>query len=502
MKYPTEVLLVLPHQLFSSHEVVINKVPIILLEEYLFFSQYHFHKKKLILHRASMKAWQGEKEKQGFEIIYIEAAGNDLNDVRKWIKQASISGLEKLHAINPVDDWLKRRIEGSCKEAGINLIWHETPNFLNTLNETADFFKGKKHYHQTDFYVAQRKKRKILLEAGDKPIGGKWTFDAENRERFPKNEMVPKLPEIIANPILNEAIEYVERCFPDNYGVSTDFIYPIARNEALLWLDNFLNERLAKFGVYEDAMVAKEYFLYHSVLTPMLNIGLLNPGEIVEAVLQKASNTKIPLNSLEGFLRQIVGWREFIRMVYETAGRQQRTTNYWGFTRKIPPQFWTGETGIKPVDMVIKKLLQTSYNHHIERLMVLGNFFVLCEFDPDEVYRWFMEMYIDAYDWVMVPNVYGMTQFADGGLMTTKPYISGSNYLMKMGDWPKGEWQVVWDGLFWRFMHVHRNFFLKNPRLGMLVKTFDKMGAEKKKAHIDNAESFLKQLDTLGRNSK
>jgi deoxyribodipyrimidine photolyase-related protein len=203
----------------------------------------------------------------------------------------------------------------------------------------------------------------------------------------------------------------------------------------------------------------------------------------------------IPLNSLEGFIRQIVGWREFIRLVYEREGTKQRTTNYWKFKRKIPTSFWTGDTGIAPIDSTIKKVLKTGYAHHIERLMVLGNFMLLCEFDPDEVHKWFMEMFIDAYDWVMVPNVYGMTQFADGGLMTTKPYISGSNYLMKMSDYEKGSWQPIWDGLFWRFMHVHRRFFLQNPRIGMLVKTFDKMPEEKINAHLQIANNYLESLD-------
>ncbi len=175
-------------------------------------------------------------------------------------------------------------------------------------------------------------------------------------------------------------------------------------------------------------------------------------------------------------------------------GTQERTKNYWGFTRKIPPSFWNGTTGIEPIDITIKKVLETGYCHHIERLMVLGNFMLLCEFDPDEVYRWFMELFIDSYDWVMVPNVYGMSQFADGGLMATKPYISGSNYLMKMSDYKKGEWQPIWDGLFWRFMHTHRDFFLQNPRLGMLVNSFDKMTEEKQKAHLNNAETYLQSL--------
>jgi deoxyribodipyrimidine photolyase-related protein len=227
----------------------------------------------------------------------------------------------------------------------------------------------------------------------------------------------------------------------------------------------------------------------------MLNVGLISPQQIIDQAIAFSNKNNIPLNSLEGFIRQIMGWREFIRIVYEREGSKQRTTNYWKFTRKIPASFWNGTTGIAPIDITIKKVLATGYCHHIERLMVLGNFMLLCEFDPDEVHKWFMEMFIDAYDWVMVPNVYGMTQFADGGLMTTKPYISGSNYLMKMSDYEKGEWQPVWDGLFWRFMHEHRTFFLSNPRIGMLVHTFDKMSSDKQNAHLSNANIFLKDLD-------
>ena len=182
-------------------------------------------------------------------------------------------------------------------------------------------------------------------------------------------------------------------------------------------------------------------------------------------------------------------------MVYELKGSEERTRNYWGFSRKIPASFWQGNTGIPPIDETIKKVLDTGYCHHIERLMVLGNFMLLCEFDPDEVYRWFMELFIDAYDWVMVPNIYGMSQFADGGLMSTKPYISGSNYLMKMSDYEKGEWQTTWDGLFWRFMDKQRTFFLSNPRIGMLVHSFDKMTEDKQMAHLKFAKSYLQKID-------
>ena len=295
---------------------------------------------------------------------------------------------------------------------------------------------------------------------------------------------------------LEEAVEYVQQNFANNYGsINKQHLFSINFIDSEKWLEEFLQYRFEKFGIYEDAIVSNESVLHHSVLSPMLNIGLLEPQQIINHAIEISTKQNIPLNSLEGFIRQIMGWREFIKIVYEREGTKQRSTNYWGFKRKIPKSFWEGTTGIAPIDITIKKILATGYCHHIERLMVLGNFMLLCEFDPNEVYRWFMEMFIDAYDWVMVPNVYGMTQFADGGLMTTKPYISGSNYLMKMSDYEKGDWQAIWDGLFWRFMHEHRDFFLKNPRLGMLVGTFDKMSEEKKNAHLKNANQFLKKID-------
>lgn len=494
---PKAVLLIFPHQLFAEHPAFHKNLPIFLMEEWLFFSQFIFHKKKLVLHRASMKAWELEMRKKGHSTTYIEAAENPLHHVKQWIEQAANNGLEHVNIIDPTDNWLEKRVKSSCKQHQLKLTIHPNPNFINNRNEGAAFFDGKKHFHQTDFYIWQRKTRNLLLEKDGKPIGGKWTFDAENRVRMPKGEKIPDLRSAKRSDVISEAMLYVDRYFPKGYGDTSSFIYPVNRKDAIKWLDSFLDERFEKFGMYEDAMVSQENYLFHSVLTPMLNIGLLFPGEIVERAIQKANEKEIPVNSLEGFVRQVVGWREFIRIVYEAIGGKQRTRNYWGFSRKIPDSFWKGETGIVPIDTVIKKLLKTGYNHHIERLMVLGNFFLLCEFDPNEVYRWFMEMYIDAYDWVMVPNVYGMTQFADGGMMTTKPYISGSNYLMKMGDWEKGEWQGIWDGLFWRFMHVHRSFFLTNPRLGMLIKTFDKMSKEKQQQHLDLAENFLAGLDKI-----
>ena len=490
------VTLIFPHQLFKNNPALKKGSKVYLIEESLFFKQYNFHQQKLVLHRASMKFYEQFLIEKGFEVEYINY--DHLNgDCTKLITAIAKKGVLYINMVEVVDNWLMKKVESSCKKESIKLKIFDTAIFLNSTSAVADFFNKRKTYFQTDFYTWQRKQRSILLEKDGKPLGGKWTYDAENRAKFPKKEKVPDLPLPEQSIYLKEAKKYVLKHFPQNYGdINGPNLYVTSFEDAENWLDEFLNKRFEKFGIYEDAIVAKESVLYHSLLSPMLNIGLLTPQQIVDKALAVGFKKNIPLNSLEGFVRQILGWREFIKIVYEREGIKQRTTNYWNFTRKIPPSFWTGTTGIPPIDITIKKILKTGYCHHIERLMVLGNFMLLCEFDPNDVYKWFMEMFIDAYDWVMVPNVYGMTQFADGGLMTTKPYISGRNYFMKMSDYEKGDWQVIWDGLFWRFMHEHRSFFLKNPRLGMLIGTFDKMSAEKQATHLQNANSFLKNLDS------
>ena len=498
------ITLIFPHQLFKAHPALQKNNTVVLAEEWLFFKQYNFHKQKLVLHRASMQFYKDWLTENNYEVWYINA--NELHaDVRQLIPWLAERKTNEIHFADVTDDWLFRRLNSSAKKSNIKLVSYKTPYFINDIKAVNDFFNEKGKYFQTDFYIDQRKRRNILLDANKKPEGGHWSHDAANRKKIPKNEKLPFYNFPKKNIYVQAARDYVEKHFHKNYG-SNDIPfangmfyegnYPCTFGEAKAWLKDFLLNRFNKFGVYEDAIVQDENILYHSALSPLLNIGLLEPQEVIDETLLTAKKNSIPLNSVEGFVRQIIGWREFIHIVYERESRKQRNCNYWGFKRKIPESFWKGTTGVHPIDTVIKKVLKSGYTHHIERLMVLGNFMLLCEFDPDEVYRWFMELFVDAYDWVMVPNTYGMTQFADGGLMMTKPYISGSNYLMKMSNFPKGEWQGIWDGLFWRFMHVHRNFFIKNPRLAMLVRSFDKMDKHKQELCLQTAEKFLKSLDS------
>lgn len=494
MKSKTEALIIFPHQLFEKHPSLTAGLHIVLTEEDLFFRLYRFHKQKLVFHRASMKAYRQYLVSKGFEVEYVDS-GEKESDIRELIPALRKRGVRCIRYADVTDNWLEKRIRKAAESCGMDCVQSPSPLFINECGDNAAYFKERKKYFQTDFYQRQRKRLGIMLDKEGGPVGGKWSFDTENRLKYPKKKTPPHIDFPELNEWVKEARAYVERKFSDHYGESSSsFSYPVDFAGARTWFRRFLETRFEEFGLYEDAMVKKELILHHSVLSPLLNTGLLSPDFVLKETLQYAGKHDIPLNSLEGFIRQLIGWREFVRGVYEASGSRERTCNFFRFNRKIPSSFWNATTGIEPLDTVIRRILETGYCHHIERLMLLGNFMVLCEFDPDEVYRWFMEMFIDAYDWVMVPNVYGMSQFADGGLLATKPYISGSNYVMKMSDFEKGGWQEIWDALFWRFMDRHRSFFLKNPRLGMLVKTFDKMENGKKSRLIERAETFLNSL--------
>jgi len=483
-----------PHQLFESHEMYTLCDELFLVEERLFFTQFQFHKQKLVFHRSSMKYQFDRFQTLGISTRYIQA-DSALSDIRVLLKRES-ERFDRWIFIDPTDDWLRKRIERTLRRVGSEYMFFDNPSFINNRSELGRFFKPeKKKFFQTAFYKAERKKRNILLDEHGQPIGGKWSYDQDNRKRFPSKATPP----IVTWPQLDqfslEARSYVKSHFPSNPGsVVESLSYPHTHDLARQWFEQFLQFRFYHFGTYEDALHREDFLLHHSLLSPLLNVGLLDPVNVVEQSINFARENDIPINDLEGFVRQIVGWREFIRGMYEVRGVEQRTTNFWDFNNSMPEAFYSANTGVIPVDDVIRKVLKTGYSHHIERLMVIGNFMLLCEIHPDAVYRWFMEMYVDAFDWVMVPNVYAMSQFADGGTMTTKPYLSGSNYLKKMGNYPKGEWEQIWDALFWRFMHKQRSFFETNPRLRMLLGNLDKMDESKRHALIEYGEKYLRQL--------
>ncbi len=492
-----EISLIYPHQLFKKHPAIAKERDVWLVEDPLFFgNDSHWpmpmHVQKLMLHRASMKAYAAELEADGYSIHYIEVPDDHAADSMKLLDSHLPKAVKRIHLADPMDHISMRRIQRFAATRNIELVITDSPNFISPPEFLTTHLASKKKPFMAKFYEQQRKRMNILLENDGSPVGGKWSFDAENRAKLPKNHVPPCEPHCQMNSFTREAADYVSRKFPKNPGSLAHFRWPVTRVDAEIWLHQFIEDRFENFGLYEDAISTEHAYIYHAAITPMLNIGLLDPQAVVDQILIKAAKFKdIPMNSVEGFIRQVIGWREFMRGIYEHRGTEIRNRNFWGFERSIPQGFYDATTGIPPVDRVIRQLLNDGYCHHIERLMVLGNFMLLCRIKPDDVYRWFMEMFVDSYDWVMVPNVYGMSQFADGGTFTTKPYISGSNYVLKMSNEVRGPWCEIWDGLFWSFIGDHTEFFLKNPRLSMMARSWEKQAPAKQAAHRKAAEDFL-----------
>ncbi|PSL39954.1 deoxyribodipyrimidine photolyase-related protein [Labedella gwakjiensis] len=501
--------LVLPHQLFDVHLEAPDDTVFVLIEHDLLFRQYRFHAQKLVLHRASMDRFALRLRQRGFDVEHLRSeadrgSNRQLADLVRKLDPALVTWFDV------VDDWLERDLLAALAEGGYRMQRSdvmETPNFLTDREDIDDWF-ARNDARMQNFYVWQRKRLDVLLDHG-KPVGGKWSFDADNRKKLPKGYRPPTVERFADHPVFREsgtldiggsdrevadevsaAITWVAAEFPDNPGDPHLFAWPTTADEAREHLREFVRERLDDFGPYEDAISATHPFINHGLLTGPLNIGLLDPREILDAVLEGA-HEDTPLASLEGFVRQIIGWREYMRATYRTQGRRMRTSNVLGHERTLDPGWWDATTGLAPVDLVVSRVLDTGYAHHIERLMVLGNAMCLLRIHPDAVYEWFMELFIDAYDWVMVPNVYAMSQFAAGDRITTKPYVSGSNYLRKMSDLPTGGWVPDWDALYWAFIEDHRPVFASNPRSTMVVSLLDRMDAEKRDEHRRRADVLL-----------
>jgi len=484
------VSIVFPHQLFRDNPCIDKHRRIFIVEDDLFFTYQKFHKMKLILHRASMMFYADYLLNQGYRVTYIPC--DDYENVGTFFKRnLSDEGVEEVHFCEPVDFLLSKRIHLSAQENKLRIVEHQTPAFMNDVSLNNEFLgKEKKHYRLGDYYKKQRLHHGILVENGQ-PTGGSWSFDENNRKTLPKEYLAPfpNFPE--ENQYVKKAIQYVTANFSDHPGETQPFLYPVTFEEADRLMENFFTFRFNDFGPYQDALSSTQPFLNHSLLSSSINCGLLTPQVVVQESLQFCQENEVRLSSLEGFIRQIIGWREFIRAIYERHGTAQRNSNNWNANNQLNGAILNQ---IKPLLEVQRKVDKCGYAHHIERLMVLGNFFTLAEIHPHEVYNYFMQYYIDAYDWVMVPNVYGMSLHADGGIMSTKPYISSSNYLTKMGAKKDTEWTSIWDGLYWRFVYKHQDFFNTNARTKTMTYHLGRMTTEKLNKHLKTANDFLDQF--------
>ncbi|MFN2341189.1 MAG: cryptochrome/photolyase family protein, partial [Halanaerobium sp.] len=457
---------------------------IILYEAETYFNKYDYNQKKLLLHRASMQNFYQElKEIKSAEINYFEYQ-TELEEI--------ISNLQSLTIFDPINKELKNKIKEIAAAAEVELTILESPNFLTSREQNAEFFKDH-DFFQHKYYQMQRKRLEILVDSNEKPEGGKWSFDSKNRKKFPKEIEIPALPEF-NNEQLEPAKKYVRENFADNPGDLENFFYPVNREEAKALLADFIENRFNNFGKYQDAFEKEIVVGFHALISSSLNIGLLNPAEVVDTVVEHYKKSEIELASVEGFIRQIIGWREYVRALYDLESEAMEDSDFFGHQRDFPEKFYQAESGIKVLDDSIKKAVDYAYTHHIERLMVLGNFFLLSELDQHQVFKWFMEMFIDAYEWVMFANIYGMSQYAYPEMMT-KPYISSSNYIQKMSHYKTGKWAEIWDGLYWHFIDKNRAKFKNNPRMSLMLSILDRMDKEKLKKHKETAADYLAELD-------
>jgi deoxyribodipyrimidine photolyase-related protein len=484
-----KAVVIYPHQLFEESPALAGAggdCSVYLVEEPLILTHNPIHRQKLMLHKLSMDAYERFLSDAGHQVNRLEVGTYETT--ASVFEKLSKDGVEQMHICDTTDYLLEQAIEHS----GIERVWYDTPYFVLPKGEAIERFTNSKRF-MAKFYKELRKDKDILMD-GDEPAGGKWSFDEDNREKIPKGTELPEDIQMYGNAETGAAEAWVEAIEAEKYG-ETGCWLPYTHDGAKQYLKEFFKIRFQKFGPYEDAMTTAGVRLWHSAISPLMNIGLLTPKQVLDEAIVYAESEDVPMNSLEGFVRQIIGWREFIRASYECDGGKMRNKNFFTHKNQLPNSYWDGTTDIEPVDHVIRTALTYGYTHHIDRLMVMGNFMLLSQLHPDEVYRWFMGMYLDAYDWVMVSNVYGMSQFADGGSFATKPYISGSNYIKKMSDYKKGDWEDIWTALYWNFIADHRPVFEKNHRLSMMPKMLDRMSDEKREAHGERAKSYLESLD-------
>ena len=499
------VFLIFPHQLFKNVEILHNFKKVYLIEEPIFFYSklrpLNFHKLKLLLHRASMKYYYDYLNDKKINVSYIDY-NNDYKFITKNIKSVCYYDV--------VDHLLQRKLDKimSKKKVDIENIY-DSPNFICKY-EHLDYirnniFKGRSHLSHVTFYTYMRKTFDILLNSRGNYQGNKLSFDEENRLPLPKNKE-DDIPEIRLRKsnYVDDAKRWVETNFKNNYGDMENISHiAFTHDAAEKLLSDFINERLEHFGDYQDAISLSSPFLYHSLLSHAINIGLLDPLDCINKVIRKwENNKKVGLNNVEGFVRQILGWREYTRYLYIYHYDEMTKRNYMKAKNRLTKDWYDGTTGWKPFDDTIKQAFKYGYLHHIQRLMIMGNIMNLMKFHPDDVYKWFMEFAIDSYDWVMISNVYSMALFADGGLTTTKPYISSSAYLLKMsgGRFKKdGIWDVDMTILFYNYIASApkidgMNYFEYNGRVKQLYLLWERKGENEKRDIINKAKAIMRKL--------
>jgi len=492
------MLLLLGNQLFPLRFLPSpDAMPVFMAEDVGLCTYEKHHQQKIVLFLAAMRAYADELRAAGYEVHYVMLDTADRRPYEDKLGDALRDcGANRLVHFEIEDKPMERRLIRFAGAQGLDRTELNSPMFTCSRNRFAEFARGKSRLLMADFYRQQRRQLGVLVDDGGEPVGGQWSFDADNRKKLPRNVEPPKAPVAARGAHVENVINTVKREFAQHPGNADEFWWPTTRGEATAWLDDFIDQRLEQFGPFEDAMTTRSATVFHSLLSPCLNLGLLTPEEVIDRVLERGVNA--PLQSVEGFVRQVIGWREFVRGVYREFSERQEDSNFWSHERGLTDAWYEGTTGIAPLDDTIRTAQRLGWAHHIPRLMVLGNLMTLCEIRPAAAHRWFMEMFVDSSEWVMGPNVYGMGLFSDGGVFATKPYLCGSNYLLKMSDYGRGPWCDTVDGLYWRFIDKHRDFFAGNPRLAVMPRTLDRLSAERRETIYAAAQAFLEKHTTPG----
>jgi len=464
------------------------------------------HKKKIAFIFSAMRHFAKALKDENYTVDYHRYDGDNAVSSLSALIEAAIDkhNVSEIIVTEPGEHRLMSEFQKWEKKFGLPVDIREDTRFIASHEEFNDWAEGRKSLRMEYFYREMRKKSGLLME-GDEPAGGEWNYDKENRKAASQDLFMPTPPQFKPDKITQGVLDLVEEQFPDHFGALTPFWFAVTRDDALKALDSFIENALPKFGDYQDAMLTDEKFLYHSILSLYVNAGLLGPIEVCEKVQSAYEAGHAPLNAVEGFIRQIIGWREYMRGVYWRGDEDYVRQNFFGADRPLPAFYWTGETNMACVKAVVEQTRDEAYAHHIQRLMVTGTFAMLAGIDPHAVHEWYLAVYADAYEWVEAPNVIGMSQYADGGALGSKPYAASGAYINRMSDYCKGcEYAVTkkteedacpFNALYWDFLARHEDKLGGNPRMAQMYRNWARMDKSKKLSYRARAKALLNQMD-------
>ena len=461
------------------------------------------HKKKIALVFSAMRHFADELASLGWRVDYRRIGeGDDASNLTSVIQRAIAKHKPSRVVITAPGEWrLHQAMKTWAGLLGVPVDILDDDRFICSTDEFASWAKNRKQLRMEYFYRQMRRKTGLLMDAGE-PAGGRWNFDQMNRKPAEPSLFIPAPYRVTPDAITRDVLSLVARRFGHHFGDLEPFWFAVTRKDAELAFENFLDNGLAHFGDFQDAMLTGQRFLYHSVISVYLNCGLLDPLSVCRAVDRAYRNKRVPLNAAEGFIRQIIGWREYVRGIYWLKMPEYRSSNTFGHDRPLPDFYWTGKTEMNCLAQAIGQTKEEAYAHHIQRLMVTGNFALLAGISPQALHEWYLIVYADAYEWVELPNTIGMSQFADGGLLASKPYVASGAYINRMSDYCKsctfdvkartGDNACPFNALYWDFLARNRERLAGNPRMSQMVRTYDGFSAVEK-SDIRNRAQALQQ---------